>query len=111
MIFGLREALMLLGAAGLLVAGGALLLDARSSTPKRALVVPGVGRASAVSHAVIGLACLGAAYHLVVHALGLAQFRAPLPVAVGVALVAIVGTLMVDKFEGAGGDEAPEDEL
>lgn len=110
MIFGLREVLMLLGAAGLVVAGGALLFDARSSAPKQALVVPGIGRASVVSHAVIGLACFGVAYHLVVHALGLAQFRAPLPVAVGAGLVAIAGTLILDKLESSG-DDAPEDEL
>ena len=73
----------------------------------------GVGALSQVTRAVCGFALAGIGYHLIVHALGYTQFRAPLGVAVGVGLAAILGTIGVDALENRldrGADaEGPEE--
>jgi len=62
--------------------------------------VPTIGPLTAVSHALIGIALAGAGYHLAVHALGLPQFRGPLGIALVVAGVFIVCTILADGIDG-----------
>ena len=69
-----------------------------------------------MSHALIGMALAGAGYHIVVHALGLPQFRGPLGMALIVAGIFIVCTILADSFDEAAGisiDDRPaeDDEL
>jgi hypothetical protein len=62
--------------------------------------VPTIGPLTPVSHALIGIALAGAGYHLVVHALGLPQFRGPLRIALVVAGIFIVCTILADGVDG-----------
>lgn len=82
-------------------ASAALNDDAACHAPPgpRPWTLRGVGAISTTTRTVIGLAGIGLAYHLVVHAAGWSQFRAPLPVALGVALVAVLASLGVDALE------------
>jgi len=101
----IQGALMVLGAARALAGLAPLiLLRTGRAVPLR---LAGVGRISIVAQAVTGLALIGVGYHVFVHAAGLAQFRAPLPIAVGVAIVAILGSVLVDAVENRA--LAPED--
>jgi hypothetical protein len=59
----------------------------------------GVGAVSSTTLMVSGLACVGVAYHLVVHSLGITGFRAPWPVALGVAGAAVGLSLAADAIE------------
>jgi hypothetical protein len=64
------------------------------------LRLAGVGEISRVTCVVIGLSLLGAGYHVFTHALGLMKhFRAPLGIGVGVAIVAILGSIAIDVLE------------
>ncbi len=68
--------------------------------------LPAVGRVSEVSLTLLGLALVGVGYHGLAHGLGWTGFRAPMRVAVGVAAVAVAGSLAVDALENrAGGGE------
>ena len=61
--------------------------------------VPGVGRISTITSTISALALVGIGYHLMVHGLHIPQFRAPLRIAVFVAVLAVVGSLIVDSAE------------
>jgi hypothetical protein len=69
--------------------------------------VPVVGRVSEVSLVVMGLALLGVGYHALAHGLGWSGFRAPMRLAVAVALVAVLGSLVVDALENRA--DTPDD--
>lgn len=69
--------------------------------------VPTIGPLTPLSHALIGLALAGAGYHLAVHALGLPQYRAPLRIALVVAGIFIVCTILADGIDGP--HEQPKD--
>ena len=71
--------------------------------------VPTIGPLTPVSHALIGMALAGAGYHLAVHALGLPQFRAPLRIALVVAGIFIVCTILADGMDLAGRDASDEE--
>lgn len=75
------------------------------------LSVPTIGELSSVSHVMIGLALAGAGYHLVVHALGLPQFRGPLRLALVISGMFIVCTIFADGFDTPGPDEDDRDEV
>ncbi|XHC26000.1 hypothetical protein ABWH91_01170 [Phycisphaerales bacterium ac7] len=66
------------------------------------LKVPTIGELTAVSHVLIGMALAGAGYHLMVHALGLPQFRGPLRLALVISGIFIVCTILADGFDVAG---------
>ncbi len=105
----LQAALVVFGC--IVGAAGLALLVAMRTRRGTILGAPGVGRLSEVSHVVIGAALLVAGYHVVVHAAEITGFRAPLHLAVGGALLAIVGTILVDRLEGpADQDEAADDD-
>ena len=94
------------------LAGIGVLLILRFGRRPGEISLMGVGRISRVTVLVAGLALLGLGYHIVVHALDLMRaFRAPLRLAVGVAIVAIVGSLAIDALENrlAGPPDAKED--
>lgn len=77
-----------------------LLFRSRNQPHKPMIRVPTIGPLTPVSHALIGLALAGAGYHLAVHALGLPQFRAPLRIALVVAGIFIVCTILADGMDG-----------
>lgn len=84
----------------ILILIGLVLLMRIHRKPFRPLVkLPSIGELSSVSHALIGMALAGAGYHLVVHALGLPQFRGPLGMALIVAGIIIVCTILADSFD------------
>lgn len=72
------------------------------------LKVPTIGDLSSVSHAMIGMALAGAGYHLVVHALGLPQFRGPLRLALVISGIFIVCTILADGFDADDQERAPQ---
>ena len=72
--------------------------------------VPSIGPLTPLSHALIGMALAGAGYHLAVHALGLPQFRAPLRLALVVAGIFIVCTILADSMDLGGEQHADDDE-
>lgn len=72
------------------------------------LKVPTIGELTAVSHVMIGMALAGAGYHLVVHALGLPQFRGPLRLALVISGIFIVCTILADGFDVAGEEKNSE---
>lgn len=89
---------------GLLVAAGlAVLVLSRRGRGGGAggprVHLAGVGPLSPITMTVAALAAAGAGYHLVVHALHIPHFRAPLPIALGVAAVAVLGSIAVDAVE------------
>lgn len=77
----------------------------RTDDARTAFAMPIIGAVSTTTCLVAGAAGLGAAYHLVVHALGFAQFRAPLPVALGAAAVAVLISIGADAMENRAGRE------
>ncbi len=99
----------------LILIGLALLLRVHRKPFRPLVKVPTVGELSSVSHALIGMALAGAGYHIAVHALGLPQFRGPLGMALIVAGIFIVCTILADSFDEAAGvridpERAPDDE-
>jgi hypothetical protein len=84
-----------LGAAGLFV-----VVSLHRGRDFGSVRLAGVGPLSRVTLLVMGLSLLGAGYHVLVHALGLmAQFRAPLGITIGVAIVATLGSIGVDALD------------
>ncbi len=75
----------------------------RADDARTALMVPSIGAVSTTTCLVVGAAGFATAYHLVVHALGYTQFRAPLPVALGVAAVAVLASFGADAMENRAG--------
>ncbi len=59
---------------------------------------------SPITQIVIGLACIGLGYHLVVDGLALRAPKAPLWLAAGAALVAVIGSIGVDALDAGGPD-------
>jgi hypothetical protein len=93
------QALAAFGVA-LAAAGLALLATARAGAATGRFRLAGVGPLSRVTLGVVGLSLIGAGYHVAVHALGVMRdFRAPLPIALIVAIVAILGSIGVDAME------------
>lgn len=94
---------ILMTAAGVMLALaglGALVIAHRSrASEDPAPRLPLLGPVSIVSAGVVGLACLGVGYHLFVHAAEFTNFRAPLPLALGVGVAAVLGSLGVDGLE------------
>ncbi|TVQ78480.1 MAG: hypothetical protein EA380_06005 [Phycisphaeraceae bacterium] len=86
---------------GLLLLGIAvvMLFILRKNPTAMCVHVPGVGRISTITSTISALALVGIGYHLLVHGLHIPQFRAPLRIAVFVAVLAVVGSLMVDVAE------------
>lgn len=84
--------------------GAAVLIAARRDRPSPT-ALRWMDRMSRVTRGIAGLALLVVAYHFVVYALGLTQFRAPMPIALIGAAVAVLGSLGVDAME-RGGDES-----
>ncbi len=82
-----------------------LLFRSRKQPHKAVIRVPSIGPLTPLSHALIGMALAGAGYHLVVHALGLPQFRAPLRIALVVAGIFIVCTIFADGMDLVGDEE------
>ncbi len=106
------EIVMSLG--GLLMIGGAgvPLYLMRRDPERMRVVLPVIGRTSVISSTIAGLATVGVGYHLLVHGLDLAHFRAPLGVAVVVGIVAVLGSLLVDGAENRLlSDEAEAEEV
>lgn len=66
----------------------------------------GGARLSVNTLALIGLASLATAYHLLAHAFGLATLKAPLGWAVGVALVVVALSVATDVFTRDGDEES-----
>lgn len=85
--------------AALLALGGVvcLALGRRERGPRVRLA--GVGPVSRVSACVFGLALLGLAYHVVAHTFSGIHLKAPIGVATGVAVAAMLVTLLVDALE------------
>ncbi len=97
-----------------LMGGGAfVVLRLRRAEALGDMRLAGVGPLSRVTRVIIGLALLGAGYHVLVHALGVMRhFRAPLEIAIGVAIVAVLGSIGVDALENRlsrGGDDGDRD--
>ena len=86
----------------LIIFGLALLFRSRARPHKAMIRVPSIGPLTPLSHALIGMALAGAGYHLAVHALGLPQFRAPLRLALVVAGIFIVCTILADSMDLGG---------
>jgi hypothetical protein len=92
------EAVQLAGAALFAGLGVWALVAGRRETEPR-VHVAGV-RVSGLSFQVAGYAAIVMAYHLVAYALDLTALRAPWPVAVSVAVGAVLLSLAADGFEG-----------
>lgn len=106
------QTLAVVGAAALLALGLWVLTRARrpnEGDKPAALRLAGVGEVSPVSLQVMGLCCVGVAYHLVVHAFNVPLLRAPWPVALGVASAATLLSLLTDAIENStrSGDHDP----
>ena len=106
------QTLAIIGAAGLLALGLWVLRRARglrAGDEAPSLRLAGVGEVSPVSLQIMGLCCVGVAYHLIVHAFHVPLLRAPWPVAMGVAFAATLLSLLTDAIEnstGSGGSDA-----
>ena len=93
-------------AVALAIAGGWVIVKIRSgSAPVRVLITP-IGDVSPITMLLTGLAFLGIAYHLAVHALGAAAIVAPMPVAMVAAAVVVGGSLLVDWVENNQRDDS-----
>jgi len=84
-----------------------VLVAARRDRPSPA-VLRWLDRLSRVTRVVLGMALVIVAYHIVVYALGLPQFRAPMPIVLIGAAVAVLGSAGVDAMEGGGSEEEQE---
>ncbi|MEC9372466.1 MAG: hypothetical protein VYC34_01425, partial [Planctomycetota bacterium] len=93
------EALMLTLAVVLVVIGLAVGVESRLKRRRWRIRLAGVGELSAVTHTVIALACLGAGYHLAMHALRIGGMVAPLGIALGVAALAVLGSIGIDALD------------
>jgi len=87
----------------LVALGAALLLRMRFAASAGPVRLAVVGRVSEVTQVVMALALIGVGYHALAYANHWTAFRAPMPIVIGVALVAIVGSLLVDTLENRGG--------
>ena len=98
----------LVAVSGVLVVVGVVFIARAHRSARRGqpsgIALAGVGRLSAVTVMVTGLALAGVGYHVGVHALGFVQFRAPLPIAIGVAVVAVVCSMGMDAHDNGRGD-------
>ncbi len=96
-----RDAVVGIGAA-VLIAGAALTLLARArfefGPPLR---LPRVGEVSEVTLSLSAVALLVLAYHVVVYSLGIEGFRAPMWAVLAGGACVIVGSLLLDAFEGS----------
>ncbi len=81
--------------------GLVVLVAARRDRPSPA-ALRWFDRLSRVTRVVLGMALVIVAYHIVVYALGLPQFRAPMPIVLVGAAVAVLGSAGVDAMEGGG---------
>ena len=79
--------------------GMGLFLWIRLKPDKRPLRLAGVGRLSLTTHVVLALSCIGVAYHLAAHALGWTGLRAPLWIAIVVAIAASLGSILIDAMQ------------
>lgn len=95
---------VMLVAGGLFAALGVALWIISRREPAPTQTLAGVGRVSPITFLVAALACLGVAYHLIVYALEADQFRAPWPIALGVASSAVLLSLGVDAVENRRND-------
>jgi hypothetical protein len=94
--------------AALIGAGLFVVLRLRRGAEFQSVRLAGVGTLTPVTQLVIGLSLLGAGYHVLVHALGvMAHFRAPLHIAVGVAITAALGSIAIDALERRLEERAP----
>ncbi len=55
-----------------------------------------------ITHAVMALALIGVGYHFLAYAMNWHHFRAPLPIAIGVATAAVVLSIINDILEKRG---------
>ncbi|TVQ31621.1 MAG: hypothetical protein EA376_09130 [Phycisphaeraceae bacterium] len=81
------------------VVGIGLFLWIRIKPDNRPLRLAGVGRLSLPTHVVLALACIGVAYHLAAHPLGWTGLRAPLWIAIVVAVAASLGSIAIDAMQ------------
>lgn len=105
----LRVSFVLAAGAALVVGGVVLGAALRARGGRLGIELAGVGPVSAVTQTVAALALIGIGYHVVVHAAGLEQFRAPLPVAGGVGIAAVLGSLLIDAIERRRADASDAD--
>lgn len=92
-------AMLWIAVAALLAVGGVVCLAIGRREPGPRVHLAGVGAVSRVSACVFGLALLGLAYHVVAHTISGVRLRAPMGIATGVAVAAMLTTLLVDAVE------------
>jgi hypothetical protein len=83
----------------LFVAGAGWLVTLRLRPDAFKPRLSGVGELSLPTRYVVTLALIAAGYHFVVHAVDLPQFRAPLWIAAGASIGAVLLSLVVDALE------------
>jgi hypothetical protein len=94
------EILGAVGAGALALVGLVMLILSRTG---RRLSLPGVGRLSVITHALVGVCCLAAAHQVAAHAFGMDPRLPPLVVG-AVFLFVIIGSIALDAAEGPGSD-------
>lgn len=100
----------LLIAAGFVAIGGVLALLLARKKMGRLLPVPGIDVLSEPTRAVIGVACVIAAYHLAAPVFGWSGLQGPMGAIAAMAIVAVVGSIWMDfahHRSTANEDEAP----
>jgi len=95
------EILGAVGAGALALVGLVMVILSRTG---RRLSLPGVGRLSVITHALVGVCCLAGAHQVSAHAFQVDP-RLPPVIVAAVFLFVIVGSIALDAAEGPGSDE------
>lgn len=89
--------------------GVALFITFRTDVLPESLRRSALKHLSPITHAVLALALIGVGYHFLAYAFNWTHLRAPLPVAIGVATVAVVLSILNDIIEKRGDKSASPD--
>ncbi len=107
--YSIIDTLLLIGAGFIAVGGVMALLLARPRTA-RLLPVPHAEKLSEPTRAVIGVACVVAAYHFAAPVFGWSGLRGPMGAIAALAVVAVIGSIWMDvlhhRAEPHEGDES-----
>jgi len=94
-------------AAGIIlcVLGIALFFALRTDTLPQSLRRSALRSLSPISHAVIALSLIGLGYHFLAYAMNWTHFRAPLGIAIAVAIAAVTLSILTDMLEKRGEEQ------
>lgn len=94
-------ALLALGSI-LAILGIALFITFRTDSLPQSLRNSALKHLSPITHAVIALSLIGVGYHFIAYAMNWTHFRAPLGIAIGVAVLGVALSVFTDMLEKRG---------